>query len=83
MTIQERLAKANDRSVALYLQRQRIEGQRQQLTLNAQQIEHELVKLDGAIETLEAQIAEAASVAVPKTRRRQKAQSLAMVGAQN
>jgi predicted nucleic acid-binding Zn-ribbon protein len=78
MTLQERLAKANERSVALYLQRQRVEGQRQQLTLNAQSIEHELVKLDGVIESLEAQIAE--DVAKPAKRQRKGVQPLAMVG---
>ena len=62
MTLQERLAKANERSVALYLQRQRVEGQRQQLSLNAQQIDQELVKLDGVIESLGGQIAEPPSV---------------------
>lgn len=58
MTIQERLDAANQRSVALYLQRQQVEAQRQQLALTAQQIEHELVRLDGMIETLTAQLGE-------------------------
>lgn len=58
MTLQERLDKANQNSVALYLRRQEIEGQRQQLNLQAQQCEAELIRLDGDLRTLTALVAE-------------------------
>ncbi len=53
MTMAERLADANQRSVALYLQRTRIEQQRQQLNMQAALCDQGLVKLDGEIELLE------------------------------
>lgn len=61
MTLQERLDDALQRSVKLYLQRQNIEAQRNQLTMAAQQCEMALVKTDGEIETLTAQIEQGTS----------------------
>ncbi len=54
MTLAERLADANQRSVALYLQRTRLEQQRQQLNMQAAICDQGLVKLDGEIELLTA-----------------------------
>ena len=53
MTPAERIAQAHQRSVALYLQRQELEGERQQVLLKIQRVEQELVKLDGAIAAFE------------------------------
>lgn len=58
MTLAERLADANKRSVSLYLQRTQIEQQRQQLTIKAALCDQGLLKLDGEIEVLEAVISE-------------------------
>lgn len=52
--IQARLEAAHRRSVALYLQRQDVEAQRQQAAQQAQAIERELLTLDGEIRVLEA-----------------------------
>ena len=57
MTLEERLTAAHARSTSLYLERQRIEAARQQLTLRAQETDFALVKLDGEIEVLDALIA--------------------------
>lgn len=58
MTLAERIADAHARSVALYLDRQQVEAVRQQAVLRAQQIDLELVKLDGEISLLERMTAE-------------------------
>jgi hypothetical protein len=58
MTIQERLDAANQRSVALYLQRQKIEEARQQIAQQANAADRELLTLDGQIDLLTALIAE-------------------------
>ena len=52
MTLADRLADAHQRSVALYLERQQVEAQRQQCQLRAQQIDLALVALDGEIAIL-------------------------------
>lgn len=59
MTITDRLADANQRSVKLYLQRTQVEEQKQMLQSQGQQlvgqamaIDHELLKLDGEIDVL-------------------------------
>lgn len=52
MAAADALRKAQEQSVALFLERQRVEVQRQQLTLQAQRIDHELVLLDGEIRAL-------------------------------
>ena len=59
MTLTERLAAAHQESVALYLRRQMLEQQRQQLAAQAAQIDQRLISLDGTIETLTALIADA------------------------
>ncbi len=58
MTLEDRLTAAHARSTTLYLDRQRIEAARQQLTLRAQETDWALIKLDGEIELLQALIAE-------------------------
>lgn len=58
MTLAERLADANQRSVTLYLRRQQIELRRQELVTAGQQCDFGLVKIDGEIEVLTALIAE-------------------------
>lgn len=58
MTLAERLADAHQRSVALYLRRQTLESQRQQIQLAAQQCEMELLKSDGEIAVLTALVTE-------------------------
>lgn len=65
MTLIERLADANQRSVKLYLQRTQIEEQKQMLQAQGQQlvgqgmaIDRELLKLDGEIDLLTKMIAE-------------------------
>lgn len=55
-SLQDRLDHAHQRSVALYLQRQQVEAQRQACAQQAQAIDLELVKLDGEIRVLEALI---------------------------
>ena len=60
-TLTERRDSAHQRSVALYLQRQSVEAQRQQMVQQAQAIDLELVRLDGEIRLLDALIAEDAS----------------------
>ena len=60
MTLAERLVAAQQSSVLLYLRRQELEASRQQIALAIQQVEQGLLKLDGVIETLTAQIAEEA-----------------------
>ncbi len=59
------LKAAHEKSVALYLERQRVEMDRQRLGIRAQQIDHELVLLDGEIRALSALIPAAAPVEVP------------------
>ena len=58
MTLADRLADAHQRSVALYLRRQLIEAQRQQLQQQAQACDVQLVTLDGEITVLTALMAE-------------------------
>ncbi len=58
MTIQERLLNAREQSVKLYLERQEVELVRQQVQVRAAQIDHQLMKLDGIIDALEAQLRE-------------------------
>ncbi len=53
MTLAERLADANQRSVALYLQRTRLQQQLQQMQMQAALCDQGLLKLDGEIELLE------------------------------
>ncbi len=53
MTLVERLADANQRSVALYLQRTRLQQQLQQVQMQAALCDQGLLKLDGEIELLE------------------------------
>lgn len=52
--IQQALDDAQARSVAAYLRRQQLEVQRQQVMLAAQQVDHELVLLDGELRALTA-----------------------------
>lgn len=52
MTLADRLADAQQRSVALYLQRCALEQQRQQLAVQAVACDQALVRLDGEIELL-------------------------------
>lgn len=52
MTLAERVADAQQRSVATYLSRVEVERQRQQLTQQAQALDLELVALDGEIRIL-------------------------------
>lgn len=66
MTLQERLADAHQRSVALYLKRNELEEQKAQLQNQGQYlmnqgraIDMDLVKLDGEIKVLTALIKEA------------------------
>lgn len=49
MTISERLTQAQQQSVALYLRRQEIEQQAQQVRSAALEIDAELLRLDGEI----------------------------------
>lgn len=63
MTLTERLADAHQRSVALYLRRQQIEAQRQQVAQQAALCDQALVKADGEIELLERMLAEDAATA--------------------
>jgi len=58
MTLAERLVAAQTKSIALYLERQQLEAQRQQLLLRAQQVEFALLELDGEIRVLTALMAE-------------------------
>ena len=58
MTLQERLAAAQEYSVRLYLQLTALEMQRQQIVAQQAQLSQALVKSDGTVETLTAQIAE-------------------------
>ena len=67
MTITERLADANQRSVKLYLQRTQIEEQKQMLQAQGQQlvgqgmaIDRDLLKLDGEIDLLTSMLADEA-----------------------
>lgn len=60
MTVAERLSAAQQKSVSLYLHRQAIQGQIQQLQLVAQQTDLELVALDGEIRVLTALTQESA-----------------------
>ena len=67
MTLAERLADANQRSVKLYLQRTQIEEQKQMLQAQGQQlvgqgmaIDRDLLKLDGEIDLLTKMLAEEA-----------------------
>lgn len=52
MTLTERLAACHQSSVALYLRRQEVETQRQQLQRQATLIDQNLVELDGQISLL-------------------------------
>lgn len=52
MTIQDRLTDANARSAHLYLQRQQLEYQLQQIQIERTKIDMALMKLDGEIELL-------------------------------
>jgi len=67
VTLAERLADANQRSVKLYLQRTQIEEQKQMLQAQGQQlvgqgmaIDRDLLKLDGEIDLLTKMLAEEA-----------------------
>lgn len=51
-TLDERIAEAHQQSVRLYLQRQGIEAQRQQLAQAAAQCDQTLLRLDGEIDAL-------------------------------
>lgn len=69
MTIIERLADANQRSVKLYLQRTQVEEQKQMLQAQGQQlvgqgmaIDRELLKLDGELDVLTKMQADEAKV---------------------
>jgi hypothetical protein len=53
MTLAERLADAQQRSVALYLERQQVEATRQQCIMRGQQIDLALIQLDGEIGLLQ------------------------------
>lgn len=59
MTLQERLAAEQAKAVQLYGQRQEIEAQKHRLLQHAQGLDLALMKSDGAIELLQALIAEA------------------------
>ena len=59
MTLDERVLDAQTRSMKLYLERQTVELTRQQAMVRAQQIDLELVKLDGELALLETLQAEA------------------------
>ena len=61
MTLVERLADAQQRSVTLYLQRQQIQEQLVSAQRAAAQCDRALVYADGEIDTLEALIAEGAN----------------------
>ena len=70
MTLAERLADANQRSVKLYLQRTQIEEQKQMLQAQGQQlvgqgmaVDRELLKLDGEIDLLTRMAADEAKAA--------------------
>jgi hypothetical protein len=54
MTLAERLADAHQRSVALYLQRQQLEQQRQTVLQQIALCEQALLKSDGEIDVLTA-----------------------------
>lgn len=54
MTLSERLAAAERKSVQLYLQRQALEGQRQQIAQQIVLCEQALLKSDGEIDALTA-----------------------------
>jgi hypothetical protein len=58
VTLQERLTETHARAARLYLQRQQIEQQRQQLNVSAAQAEQAMLKTDGEIELLDRLIAE-------------------------
>ncbi len=58
MTLADRLADAQQRSVKLYLQRSQIQEQAQQVRSAGVQLDMALVKLDGEIDLLTALIAE-------------------------
>ncbi len=59
MTLADRLTDAHTRAMRAYLERQRLEGERQQLALAIQSCEHRMLQTDGEIALLEALIAEA------------------------
>lgn len=61
LTLQERLTDAHQRAMRLYLRRQDVEAQKQQLAQQAQAIDVALVRTDGEIVVLESLIAEEAS----------------------
>ena len=58
MTLQARLDAAQSRSVKLYLHRQALEAQAQRLNVDRLQCDQELVRLDGEIDSLIAQMAD-------------------------
>ncbi len=58
MTLQERIAASQQRSVQLYLQRQNLEQQRQQIALQIQMTDLNLMKEDGTFEALSAVVAD-------------------------
>ena len=58
MTLQARLDAAQARSVKLYLHRQALEAQAQRLHVDRMQCDQELVRLDGEIDSLIAQMAD-------------------------
>lgn len=62
MTLDERLADAKSRSVALYLQRATVGQQQQHLAAQASILDQGMLRLDGEIGLLDALIAEAAKV---------------------
>ncbi len=59
MTLADRLTDAHTRAMRAYLDRQRLEGQRQQLALAIQQCEQVMLQTDGEIALVESLIAEA------------------------
>ena len=65
MTLDERLTEAHRRSVSLYLRRQNLESQRQQIVQMAQSCDVELIKSDGEIAVLTELVAEAAAKVEP------------------
>ena len=79
MTLQERLDKANQLSVKLYLRRQEIEGQKQQIAKMAHDCDAQLLALDAQIGMLTELIAESAEK--PKERRTRKPRLVESVGA--
>ena len=59
MTLDERIADVQQRSVQLYLQRQEIEQQRQMVAASAQRCDQALIRLDGELDVLTRMKAEA------------------------